>query len=128
MIGTVLLALAACGREGGAGGEAADPLVGTWTVDGVPLAEATAAGTPYVVLRDDGRGEAYDGCNSGSGEWAAEGDQVVLAEWVSTLRGCLDPSLVAEIGVTTPLTFDGETLVVPAADGGEPFRLTRIPG
>jgi len=122
MIGTMLLAVAACARDG----VGDTPFVGTWTVDGVALADARVAGTPYVVLQDGGRGEAYDGCNSGSGRWAAEGDEVVLGEWVTTLRGCLDVSLVAVISVGTPLTLDGDALLVPAADGGEPFRLVRV--
>ncbi len=123
MIGTMLLVLAACGRDDGGD----DPVVGTWTVDGVPLEDAVAAGTPYVVLHGGGRGEAYDGCNSGSGEWAVREGEVVLSEWISTLRGCLDPSLVADVGVTTPLRLEDDALVLPAADGGEPFRLTRTP-
>ncbi|MBG6053675.1 hypothetical protein IWX81_000065 [Salinibacterium sp. CAN_S4] len=94
-------------------------LEGQWAAEGVDA--SLGAGVDFAA---DGTWTGSDGCNGGSGRWAADASGGFLAtSGVSTLMACegaLVPSWVAQAQLAG---FDGDVLVLLDSDGVELGRL-----
>jgi heat shock protein HslJ len=83
-------------------------LVGpTWTVtsliDGDAVSSVPAGATATLVFGADGTLQVDDGCNRGSGRWAAEGSGIKVGDVVLTKMACLGPAGALEEAVLAVL-------------------------
>jgi hypothetical protein len=84
LMGTILLALTACGVTGTGGG---DPLDGTsWVLPGV---SATAT-------FEDGQVHGSGGCNTYSGAYEVRGDSITIGPLAMTEMACMEPEGIME--------------------------------
>jgi len=88
---------------------------GTWGSD--------AAGSPQLVLAEDGSLTGTDGCNRLMGRWIEEGPVIVFEEVASTMMYCEDvDTWLADLSTGS---VRGSTLRILDADGVEIGSLAR---
>jgi hypothetical protein len=81
---------------------------------------------PFLKLAGDGSWTSSDGCNGSMGRWTSGDDGRVLATGsVKTAIGCHNVLIDEWWFRAARAGFDGATLVLLDADGGELARLTR---
>ena len=96
-------------------------LEGQWAAEGTDV--STGAGVEFAA---DGTWTGSDGCNGGSGRWAADASGGFLAtSGVSTLMACEGASVPSWVAQARLAGFDGDVLVLLDRDGGELGRLVK---
>ena len=94
---------------------------GQWAAEGTDV--STGAGVEFAA---DGTWTGSDGCNGGSGRWAADASGGFLAtSGVSTLMACEGASVPSWVAQARLAGFDGDVLVLLDRDGGELGRLVK---
>lgn len=120
-LGTVLLVRATGGGEE----TAPSGFVGEWNITDVSGAPAIDGASAKVVFADDGTISGNTGCNSFSGAYRVEGEQLVLdGQLVSTLMAC-SPELNAQESAIFAVLNDVDTfqfgddgrLTISSSDG-----------
>jgi heat shock protein HslJ len=87
-----MIFLSACATVGGA----ADPLDGSaWELFAYRKTKPIA-GTTITAIFEDGRVSGSAGCNSYSGKYEIDGDQIRIHELAWTLMACMNPEGVME--------------------------------
>lgn len=90
-------------------------LVGIWGED--------AAGQPHLEFTDDGAVRGSDGCNGISSTYTVEGDQINLAEFMSTKKAC--EGVDTWLSGIRAVEVDGDVLQVMDASGDMIGELNR---
>lgn len=97
--------------------------------DGAPGARATPVGTwgtsdgPNLTLEDGGQLSGHDGCNSLSGTWEQDDDEIDFTDIAMTLMAC--ENVDTWLSGLSSATVEGDTLYVLNDDGTEIGSLDR---
>jgi heat shock protein HslJ len=115
----VLLVVALVARDPAS----ADDLQGTWILDDASMAllaggAEVPAGVVATITFDDGQVGGSAGCNSFSGTYTVDGDELTISELAQTLIGCPPPldvieqAYTAALGEVTAYQVSGDSLVL----------------
>lgn len=125
MVGATTLLLTACATgqtPGSTPTSSADPnnpvvaeVLGSWGTD--------AAGEPYLEFTVDGAVKGSDGCNGISTSFTVDGDQIDLAEFMSTMKAC--DGVDGWLSSMRAVEVDGDVLVVKDRAGDKIGELGR---
>ena len=91
LLGLMILLLTACGGAGGAELEGT-----TWELTAIPGQELPAE-VSITAEFSEGQIAGSAGCNSYSGSYQTNADQIVFGEMIRTLMACLEPEGVMEL-------------------------------
>lgn len=99
----------------------------TWTLDstvsGSTVTAVPAGAGPATLVFNGSTVDIDTGCNTGSGGYTVDGDQITWGPIAMTLRLCEDPAgsletaIVSVLQGTTTFTVDGNQLTITAASG-----------
>ena len=128
MIGAALVMLA-CGTAL-AGGDDAPPIEGTtWRLTqlrGLDGAALAAAGDGVTIRLEQGRLQAFGGCNRQGGSYTLAGDRLTVGALAGTMMACAEPVMTVESAFTRALTgtfvvhIDGQQLALAAPGESAP--------
>jgi heat shock protein HslJ len=92
---------------------------------------STVGAEAWIELGEDGRLGANYGCNTGGGDYAVEGDQLLVGALMATRMACSDTeqmrveaAMMAVLGGDPTFVVDGDRLELASADGGLVFTAT----
>jgi heat shock protein HslJ len=121
----VALVLAACGDDGGA---ETTPLEGTtWTLVRVDGTDAVPDATAQLTL-EDGQASGSSGCNSFSGGYTLDGDQISFGPLGATQMACEEPLMTQEatvfaiLGTSASYAIEGDELTISSPEGSLVYR------
>lgn len=118
--GAILLASIALTGCGGSPGESPeDPIdpSGTW-------GDTSDTGEPSLTLDDDGSLTGTDGCNTLSGSWRLESDDIVYFDSVASTRMAC-PDVDTWLEGLSQATISDSTMTITGSDGAEIGQLER---
>lgn len=114
------------------------PLVGpTWSlsalINGDVVASVPANGSARITFAADGTFALNDGCNSGFGDYAVDGDAITFANIATTKIACSGAAAQIEQAVLTVLrsasisfAIDANSLTLMAGDAGLQFSAIQL--
>ena len=93
------------------------------SIDGAEVTTAQGAREAHLILRPDFRVDGFGGCNSFSGTWQKEGDQLSVGPLLGTLMSCenieFESELLANFNGKIYAEIEGEILTVIGSNGSE---------